>query len=167
MKKYILPLLFGFQAIILSLCLVGFTFLKKPLLQLDPQKRKPIAGCAVIPYENPALVGLNESQLAVIEKGEKLFLANCTTCHLKGRKASGPNLDDICNKYPSEADKEWLFSWIRNSADLIFNKKDPRAIALWESNNKYAMNAFPSLTDEEIIAILEYLQPGCVSNQDK
>ena len=44
--------------------------------------------------------------------GKKLFNANCAACHKLNKKAVGPALKGVSAKY----DKEWLYSWIKNSA---------------------------------------------------
>lgn len=160
MKKYILPLLFSLQAIILLLCLVGFSLLKKPLLELDPKNR---AAFGTVGSGNPeAIVGFTVAEVTLRQKGESLFKANCTTCHLRNRKVIGPKLEDLCKKYASPQEREWLISWIQNSQDLIRNKKYPQAIALWEANNKAVMPAFPSLAEMDIKAIMAYLDPTCL-----
>ncbi|MDW3650365.1 MAG: c-type cytochrome [Bacteroidia bacterium] len=90
-------------------------------------------------------------------QGETLFKANCTTCHpAVTRKGTGPMLKDIHTKYAG--DEEWLGSWIRNSPKMIFVDKDAKAIALWEANNKAAMNAFPTFTDQDISNLLAYIK---------
>ncbi|MEM8886782.1 MAG: c-type cytochrome [Bacteroidota bacterium] len=88
--------------------------------------------------------------------GEATFNANCTTCHpAVTRKGTGPMLKGIHEKYAG--DEEWLGAWIRNSPKMIFVDKDPKAIELWEANNKAAMNAFPTFTDQDISNLLAYI----------
>ena len=54
-----------------------------------------------------------------VELGENLFSNNCASCHYYGprdKKLVGPGLGDhTLDKYS----KEWLYSWIRNSAEFI------------------------------------------------
>ena len=52
-------------------------------------------------------------------------------------------------------EKEWLYSWIKNSSAMI-KAGDERAVAIWEEYNKAAMNAFPQLSDMDIDNILAY-----------
>lgn len=162
MNKYILPGIFLLIAIILSLCLTGFTLLKDSFL---PPKPESLAFCGT-PDLNPSvgLVSYSPEQTEMRERGEKLFNSNCTTCHSITRKLIGPALQNICAKYSDEEGRKWLSDWIRDSPKMIFIDKDPRAIALWEEYNRAAMNSFPSFTDQDIADILEYIQPGCFEN---
>jgi len=104
---------------------------------------------------------LSHAQISVASgiaaEGETLFKASCTTCHPSVvRKGIGPSLKGVHDKYAG--DEEWLGSWIRNSPKLIFVDKDPKAVALWEANNKGAMNAFPTFTDQDISNLLAYIE---------
>jgi len=162
MNKYTLPVIFLLQAIILSLCLAGFTLLKGAIL---PKVNEPVVVCGTRDL-NPSmnLGSFSKEERESRSRGEVLFQSNCTTCHSISRKQIGPALRELCNKYPEEADKQWLYNWIRNSPKMIFVDKDPRAIALWETYNKVAMNPFLSFTDQDLQDILEYIQPGCFDN---
>ena len=83
--------------------------------------------------------------------GKKLFNANCAACHKLNKKAVGPALKGVSAKY----DKEWLYSWIKNSAAMI-KSGDAQAVAIWEEYNKTAMTAFPQLSNQDIDNILAY-----------
>ncbi|MGB0366280.1 MAG: c-type cytochrome [Flavobacteriaceae bacterium] len=83
--------------------------------------------------------------------GKKLFNANCAACHKLNKKAVGPALKGVSAKY----DKEWLYSWIKNSAAMI-KSGDAQAVAIWEEYNKTAMNAFPLLSNQDIDNIIAY-----------
>ena len=63
----------------------------------------------------------------------------------------GPKLAGVSAKY----EKEWLYSWIKNSSAMI-KSGDERAVAIYEEWNKVAMNAFPQLSNEDIDNILAY-----------
>jgi len=86
-----------------------------------------------------------------ISKGKSLYNANCASCHKLNKKLIGPALKGVSAKY----DKEWLYSWIKNSAAMI-KAGDEQAIAIYEEYNKVAMNAFPQLSNEDIDNILAY-----------
>tara|TARA_B100000575_G_C23111460_1_gene642085 strand:- start:769 stop:2004 length:1236 start_codon:yes stop_codon:yes gene_type:complete len=94
-----------------------------------------------------------------VELGENLFSNNCASCHYYGprdKKLVGPGLGDhTLDKYS----KEWLYSWIRNSAEFIASG-DEQAIAVYEEYNKAAMSAFTYLTDDDLDNILAYLEVG-------
>ena len=83
--------------------------------------------------------------------GKKLFNANCAACHKLKKKAVGPALKGVSAKY----DKEWLYSWIKNSSAMI-KAGDAQAVAIWEEYNKTAMNAFPQLSNQDIDNIIAY-----------
>ena len=83
--------------------------------------------------------------------GKKLFNANCAACHKLNKKAVGPALKGVSAKY----DKEWLYSWIKNSSAMI-KAGDAQAVAIWEEYNKTAMTAFPQLSDQDIDNIIAY-----------
>ena len=83
--------------------------------------------------------------------GEKLFKANCAACHKLDKKATGPALRNVADKY----DREWLYSWISDSPGMIASG-DALAVTLFEDNNKSPMTAFPQLSNGDIDNILAY-----------
>lgn len=91
------------------------------------------------------------SQEPDIQKGKSLFNSQCAACHKLNRKLVGPALKGVSAKY----EKDWLYSWIKNSAALI-KSGDEQAVAIYEEYNKVAMNAFPNLSNEDIDNILAY-----------
>ena len=91
------------------------------------------------------------SQEVDIAKGKSLFNANCAACHKLNKNLIGPALAGVSAKY----EKEWLYTWIKNSNAMI-KSGDERAVAIWEEWNKAAMNAFPQLSNEDIDNILAY-----------
>ena len=66
---------------------------------------------------------------------------------------TGPALGGVQDRWEDEAD---LYSWIRNSQKLIADGH-PRANELYNTWNKAVMNSFPNFTDEDIAAILTYV----------
>ena len=93
----------------------------------------------------------SHSQDVDITKGKSLFNANCAACHKLNKNLVGPKLAGVTEKY----EKEWLYTWIKNSSAMI-KSGDERAVAVWEEWNKLAMNAFPQLSNEDIDNILAY-----------
>ena len=160
MKKYILPLLFGLQALILTLCLTGFVLIKDELLlhaSDSPEKTQN----EVLQAKGEIEMEFENEQLALAWKnGKQIFESNCTTCHSLNRQSIGPKLGDLCSKYEA-SDKDWLKRWISNSPGMIFQDKDPRAIALWKEYNQVAMNPFPYFSDQQLDDLLFYLSPEC------
>ena len=93
----------------------------------------------------------SHSQELDVNKGKSLFNANCAACHKLNKNLIGPALAGVSEKY----EKEWLYTWIKNSSAMI-KSGDERAVAIWEEYNKAAMNAFPQLSNEDIDNILAY-----------
>ena len=87
----------------------------------------------------------------IIKEGKKLFNANCAACHKLKKRAIGPALKGVSEKY----DREWLYSWIKNSSAMI-KAGDPQAVAVYEEYNRSVMNNFPQLSNDDIDKILAY-----------
>ncbi len=83
--------------------------------------------------------------------GEKLFKSNCAACHKLDKKAVGPALRGVSEKY----DTDWLHNWIKDSQGLI-KSGDAKAKQVFEDNNKSVMTSFPQLSSEDIDNILAY-----------
>lgn len=86
-----------------------------------------------------------------IQAGKKLFNANCAACHKLNKRAVGPALKGVSAKY----DKEWLYSWIKNSTAMV-KSGDAQAVAIYEEYNGSVMTSFPQLSNEDIDNILVY-----------
>lgn len=85
--------------------------------------------------------------------GKALFQSNCASCHNPLKDATGPALKGVDSRVPS---KEWLHKWVKNSAALIASG-DKYANDVYAKWNKTAMTAFPNLSEEEIDAIVTYV----------
>jgi cytochrome c2 len=83
--------------------------------------------------------------------GEALFKANCASCHKLYKKAVGPALFGVSER----RDREWLYKWIVNSAELIASG-DAEAVAIYNEYGQSNMNAFPQLSRTDIDNILAY-----------
>ncbi len=98
--------------------------------------------------------------------GESLFKTNCASCHNPDKDLTGPALRGVDTKVPS---KEWLYSWVKNSAAVIASG-DQYANEIYNQYNKTQMTAFPNLSNEEIDAIVEYVNnapvPGANAGGD-
>ena len=99
-----------------------------------------------------------------VEAGASLFKANCASCHYLGpedKKLIGPGLnDEIFEEYT----QDWLYSWIRNSSEMI-ESGDKQAVAIYEEYNKAVMTAFPYFSNEDIDNILAYIKEGPVKEE--
>ena len=91
-----------------------------------------------------------------VDLGKGLFKANCAQCHNRNMKddLTGPALGGARDRWESE---EMLYSWIRNSQGLATSGESAYATELYNKWNKSPMNPFPNLKDEEISAILDYV----------
>jgi mono/diheme cytochrome c family protein len=87
-------------------------------------------------------------------KGKQLFLLNCAACHAVNKTLVGPALVGIEERVP---DKKILYQWIRNNQKVL-QSGNPYFIDLYNKYNKMPMNSFPSLTDEEIESILNFIK---------
>ena len=97
------------------------------------------------------LPSLSISQEADIQAGKNLFNANCAACHKLNKKAVGPALSGVTEKY----DKDWLYSWIRKGSQMI-KDGDPQAVAIWEEYNRAVITNYPQFSNEQIDNILAY-----------
>ncbi len=92
-------------------------------------------------------------QAAFAQDGKALFQQNCASCHAVHKDLTGPKLAGIEERVP---DKKLLYDWIRNSQAVLQsgNKYFNDLYVTW---NKTAMNLFPNLSDEEIGAMITYI----------
>ena len=93
-----------------------------------------------------------------VQAGKKLFNANCAACHKLNKRAVGPALRGISSKY----DREWLYSWIKNSTAMI-KSGDAQAVAIYEEYNGSVMTSFPQFSNDDIdniIAYTDYVPPA-------
>ncbi len=98
-------------------------------------------------------LGFSTVNIVSAQDGKALFTTNCASCHQVHKPSTGPALAGVEDRWPNKAN---LYSWIRNSAAFL-KTGDKYANDLYNTWNKTAMNQFPSLTDEEIGAIITYI----------
>ncbi len=95
----------------------------------------------------------NESLFEInYANGKMLFKTNCAACHGENQKVIAVPFQNIREDY----DLEWIFSFIRNNDSLI-KGGDIRANYVFEIHNQLLMPKFTSLTDQQIIDILDYV----------
>lgn len=87
--------------------------------------------------------------------GEKLFGAQCTSCHMLGGVLIGPNLEGVTKRWSKD---EELISFIKNSQGVI-NGGNVYAQNLYKKYNNTVMPSF-ALSTEEIKDILAYVDGG-------
>lgn len=90
-------------------------------------------------------------------KGKQLFNQNCAACHALDRKMTGPALANVETRLSEDEglDKEWLYTWIKNSPGMI-KSGDAYANKIYAEYNQAAMTAFPTLSNQDIDDILAY-----------
>jgi len=90
-------------------------------------------------------------------KGKTLFNANCAACHKLDKKMTGPALRNIEARLSEDQglDREWLYSWIRNSSALV-KSGDTYANKIYDEYAGAAMTPMPQLSDEDLNNILAY-----------
>jgi cytochrome c2 len=125
-----------------TLCL-AFLFVTFSSLNVYAQDATTVDGEPAAPVE---VTGGADAKL-----GEALFKANCASCHKLYKKAVGPSLFGVSER----RDREWLYKWIVNSAELIASG-DAEANAIYNEYNQSNMNAFPQLSNIDIDNILAY-----------
>lgn len=90
-------------------------------------------------------------------EGKHLFKRNCAACHNRNMQddMTGPALKGTKERWKGR--EELLYQWIRNSQAVVASG-DEYAIQLYNDWNKSVMTAFPNLKDEDIKALLDYIE---------
>ena len=80
-------------------------------------------------------------------------MSNCASCHNPIKDATGPALKNIDKSFPDKPG--WVYEWVHNpSAVLARGDKQPND---YKTKFGSVMTAFPALKNEEIDAILKYV----------
>lgn len=87
------------------------------------------------------------------DKGKEIFTTNCAGCHNMEKNVVGPALQNTIE----EQGREWTSKWILNSAELIASG-DAHANDIYKEYNQMAMPAFSYLKDDELNALLDYME---------
>lgn len=128
------------------LCFVLFTmafYIPEPPREEEPLKL--ICGNIFFEMQQPT----DEVYLA----GERLFKANCTSCHQMHKKVIGPALVDVFER----RDSLWVVAATLNYQALM-EKGDQTAIDLYKAYNGTQHVIFESFTDKEVNALMNYLR---------
>lgn len=97
------------------------------------------------------------ASVSYAQDGKKLFKGNCGACHKIDKKAVGPALMGVEERWEDRAN---LISWIKNSQQYLKdNPGDAYAANLFQEFGGSIMPAMP-LADAEIEAILSYIKSG-------
>ncbi len=100
------------------------------------------------------------------QDGEALFKSQCATCHQPHRDGTGPKLFEVRQKWENGGAQEGsLNQWVRNWQVAAANDPYAMEVSQWAPT---AMSLFPSLTDEDIDAIFDYVDaqplPGATAD---
>jgi len=101
----------------------------------------------------PALVLLGNNKVYA-QDGKALFQANCAQCHNPIRDVTGPALQGVTTRVP---DSTLLHKWIHNN-QAVLASGNKYFNALFVKYNRTSMNLFPTLSDNDIDAILKYVE---------
>lgn len=100
------------------------------------------------------------------QDGEALFKSQCATCHQPHKDGTGPKLYEVRQKWEDGGAKEGsIYQWVKNWQ--VAAAEDPYAqeVSQWAPT---AMSLFPSLENEQIDAILDYVDaqplPGATAD---
>lgn len=94
---------------------------------------------------------------------KQLFDANCARCHNShlDKKGTGPALMGVSSRIPGG---DWIYRWVKNSAKMI-EEGDPYAVKIWKENNKATMDPFPSLSEQQVDTIMDFIDSYVPLNQ--
>lgn len=97
----------------------------------------------------------HQASAADAANGEKLFKANCNSCHIMGRPMTGPNLEKVSERWAGR--EELLVSWIKNPSGVkkMGDEYVDQLLATWEG--KSGLMPAQAVSDEEIADILLYV----------
>lgn len=137
-------LIFAFLTLLFLLFSYGF--------YLESSVEESIGECGVVD-ESPVS---KHKDNGAFQLGMTLFKNNCASCHAKNMRAklTGPPLEGVLERWDN---KENLYAWIRNSQAFLATG-DKYANALFLEYNQSVMTAYPNLSDEDIEAILDYIE---------
>lgn len=90
---------------------------------------------------------------ADVAEGEKLFNANCVSCHAINEKVVGPALKDMSKR----REEQWLLKWIKNSQAMV-KSGDATAVQLYKEYNELVMTPFEQFSEGQIKSIIEYVK---------
>jgi len=100
-----------------------------------------------------AMKSYTEAKAPVMDKGEYIFRARCSTCHTIGKgDLIGPDLQGVT----SRRDRVWLSRYIQ-VPDRVLGARDPIAVEL---SKKYDKTQMPNLGlgSEDVDALIVYLE---------
>lgn len=83
-----------------------------------------------------------------------VFKAKCATCHFYNKNSTGPKLQGVLNRVPSE---NWFDTFVRNE-DSLAKSKDPYTLKIQEWSELDGNHRFNELSIQGLKQIKEYLK---------
>ena len=90
------------------------------------------------------------------QDGEKLFKANCASCHNPLKNATGPKLQGALEKGTAAGEEDLIYEWVKNPSELYNSGKSKMAKDIWDWSPT-AMNPQGHLSKEEVTSIFSYV----------
>jgi len=90
------------------------------------------------------------------QDGEKLFKANCASCHNPVKNATGPKMQGVLQKWIDAGEEELIYQWVSNPSKLYNSGKSKMAKAIWDWSPT-AMTPQGHLSREEVESIYTYV----------
>ncbi|MBO9200371.1 MULTISPECIES: c-type cytochrome [Niastella] len=138
------------QGSLLTLVVIGAIKVGGFLMSIPPPPEEPkepvvgICGNAAISPKNPA----------TYSKGKVLFQENCSSCHSVFKDLTGPALGGVSQRLP---DRKMVYKWVRNPA-AVLKSGNVYFNTLKKRFGDVQMTAFDNLSNDEIDAILDYVE---------
>ena len=98
---------------------------------------------------------LTISLFSIGQNGENLFTAKCNTCHILGKKSTGPDLIGVKQKWIDAGEGDLLYDWVKNSEEVIKSGQSKQAKEI-EAFSPTVMTP-QDVSNEDIDAIFEYI----------
>ena len=90
------------------------------------------------------------------QDGEKLFKANCASCHHPIKNATGPKMQGALQKWQDAGEEDLIYEWVANPSKLYNSGKSKMAKAIWDWSPT-AMTPQGHLSREEVESIFTYV----------
>jgi len=101
------------------------------------------------------MMSLSLLNFKAFSQGEALFKSKCATCHQTHKNSTGPKLYQVRDKWSSGGAKEGsLYQWVKNWQTAAASDPYAAEVSKWSPT---AMSAFPDLKNEDIDAILDWV----------
>ena len=90
------------------------------------------------------------------QDGEKLFKANCASCHHPIKNATGPKMQGVLQKWQDAGEEDLIYEWVANPTKLYNSGRSKMAKAIWDWSPT-AMTPQGHLSKEEVESIFTYV----------